>query len=54
MPKFVDPIEVKDKFPVDAIADIATDMAADANDNELKTKVNAILSALRAANIVKE
>ena len=36
----------------DAITDIATDMSDDANDNELKGKVNAILAALRSANII--
>ncbi len=35
-----------------AIASITTDMSNDPNDNELKTKVNAILAALRAANII--
>lgn len=35
-----------------AIADIVTDMSADPNDNELKGKINAILAALRSANII--
>lgn len=35
-----------------AIADITTDMSVDPNDNELKGKINAILAALRSANII--
>lgn len=35
-----------------AIADIATDMSADANANELKTALNAILARLRSAGII--
>jgi ribosomal protein L11 len=35
-----------------AIADISTDMSGDANDNELKGKVNAILAALRSMGVL--
>lgn len=35
-----------------AVADITTDMSADANDNELKNKINELLAALRAANLI--
>jgi hypothetical protein len=37
---------------VDTITDITTDMAADANDNELKGKINDILGALRDAGLL--
>ncbi len=36
-----------------AIADISTDMSADSNDDELKTKVNAILAALRSMGVLE-
>ncbi len=47
-----DGLELTDNPVQAAIADITTDMSADANDNELKGKVNAILAALRSANII--
>ncbi|OCL28657.1 hypothetical protein U472_00440 [Orenia metallireducens] len=37
-----------------AIDDIVTDMSADTNDDELKTKLNELLAALRAANVISE
>ena len=37
----------------DYVADITTDMSADANDDELKDKVNEILAALRTAGVIE-
>lgn len=36
------------------IADISTDMSADANDNELKSKINTLIATLRTAKIITE
>lgn len=45
-------VGVADSLQQSAIADISTDMSADANDDELKGKVNSILAALRSAGLV--
>lgn len=38
---------VRPDFVGDAVADVDTDMSADANDEELRLKVNEILAVLR-------
>lgn len=45
-----DSLELKDAATV---ASIATDMSADVNDNELKTKVNELITALKTAGVIK-
>lgn len=45
-----------DKLVLDSastVASIATDMSADANDNELKSKVNELITALQTAGVIK-
>lgn len=48
---YADPVagRLRENEQVAAVADIVTDMSLDANDNELKGKINELLAALRAA-----